>query len=170
MDTSSSSPKDTVGTFVVGTNSSPATTTTTNVASIELEKQWRENSGIIDAKERLLGEFTCSHQGDLLVSQGKLYLSNGYIVFHSSVLGQTTKKVVLRLDCVVGIEKSQVKSQGKGGFFSSDPSSFFFFLFRNLKSSFFRCLICPLYRLRMHSVLGLRLPVQMEMLGISPVL
>jgi hypothetical protein len=58
----------------------------------ELEKQWREATGLSDTNERLLGEFQCSHHGDLLVSQGKIYLSTNHIVFIAA-MGKTTTKV-----------------------------------------------------------------------------
>ncbi len=35
----------------------------------ELELRWREASGLTDPKERLLGEFSCTHHGDLFVQQ-----------------------------------------------------------------------------------------------------
>lgn len=76
----------------LGSSSSTATTPVKGRAAPEVEERWREVSGLKAKDEVLLGEFQCSYTGDLIVSNGTLFLSTNYAVFYSSLGALSVKQ------------------------------------------------------------------------------
>lgn len=71
-----------------------------------MERQWRELTGISAKDEILLGEYSCSHHGDLLVAQGRLFLSTNHFAFYAAFGAISMKKLVVAWSNVKAVEKT----------------------------------------------------------------
>ncbi len=89
------SPNNLTGKPTSAGSSLPSTPSKQQRAAPEVEERWREVSGLRSPQEVLLGEFSCSHAGDLIVSQGRIFLSTSHLVFYSSLGALSVKKLIV---------------------------------------------------------------------------
>jgi hypothetical protein len=93
----------------------PSTPSKQQRAAPEVEERWREVSGLKSPQEVLMGEFSCAHTGDLIVSQGRLFLSTNHLVFYSSLGNLAVKKLIMPWSNVKAIDKTSTNYEAAAG-------------------------------------------------------